>query len=212
MRSITNRRSAGFSLVELLVVIAIIMVVSAMAIPQILNQIDIYRLRSASQSIAGVMQSARMQAIKDNKYYSVRGITAPATLGNANTPGVFVDSIGMNAPLGSGNGVYDNGETGVQIANNIAFDTAGAHPAFPPGLAGANFNPQPVTQLPSFNPRGMPCVAAGAVCSGGAGGGSMFAYFLRQTSVSGVHWGAITVTAAGRVKTWTYSGTAWAAN
>ncbi len=200
-------------MIELLVVVAIILTVSAMAVPQILTQLDIYRLKSAASAVSGVLQNARMQAIKDNKYYSIRGLTAPATLAQANTPGVFADSIGTGAAFGSGNGVYDNGELSAALPNNVTFDTAGAHPAFNNALVGANFNPMPVGVLPSFNSRGLPCVPAGAVCTGGAlGGGAMFAYFLRQQGVSGVHWAAITVSAAGRVKTWSYTGTTWGPN
>jgi prepilin-type N-terminal cleavage/methylation domain-containing protein len=213
MRLLARPRWAGFSLVELLVVMAIILAISAMAVPQILNQIDIYRLRSASSAVVGVLQSARMQAVKDNKYYSVRGINAPATLGQANTPGVFVDSVGAGAAQGSGNNAYDNGETGAAIATRITFDLAGAHPVLPNALVGVNFAPQLVTTLPSFNSRGLPCVAAGAVCTGGiAGATTQFAFFLRQTGVTGVHWGAITVTGSGRMRTWTWTGTAWAGN
>ncbi len=207
-----TRRSAGFSLIELIVVIAIIMVVSAMAVPQVLTQINIYGLRSAASAVVGVMQNARMQAVKDNRFYTVRGISAPATLSQANTPGVYVDSIGGGG-FGSGDGVYEDGETATALPNNITFDLAGAHPAFNNAAVGGNFAPLPVTAIPSFNSRGLPCVSLGAACQGVAGGGTaQFAYFLRQTGASGVHWAAITVNGAGRMRVWTWTGTTWTAN
>ena len=207
-----QHKQSGFSLVELLVVMSIIMVVSAMAVPQVLAEINIYGLRSAASSVVGVMQSARMQAVRDNRFYSVRGINAGANL-SANTPGVFMDSVGAGAAVGSGNNAYDIGEIGAAIPANVTFDLVGAHPAFPNALVGPNFVPQPFNPLPSFNARGLPCVPVAAVCTGAPGGGpAQFAFFLRQTSNTGIHWAAITVTGSGRMRTWTWTGTVWAGN
>jgi hypothetical protein len=153
-----------------------------------------------------------MQSVKDNKFYSVRGINAAANL-TGNTPGVFVDSIGAGAAVGSGNNAYDNGETAAAIPANITFDLVGAHPPLPNALVGTNFVAQPGLPLVSFNARGLPCVPNGALCQGGvAGGTAQFAFFLRETSVTGVHWGAVTVTGSGRMRTWTWTGTTWAGN
>lgn len=210
MKHRATRRSAGFSLIELIVVIAIILVVSAMAVPQVLTQLDTYSLRSTTSAVVGAMQSARMLAVKDNRYYTVRGINVAANL-TGNTPGVFVDSVGTGAANGSGNNLYDNGEAAAAIPASVTFDTAGAHPPFNNALAGANFNPILLNVPPSFNSRGLPCVPLGANCVGG-GGAAQYAFFLRQTGSSGVHWSAITVTASGRMRTWTWTGTTWAGN
>ncbi len=210
MKHLATRRSAGFSLIELIVVIAIILVVSALAVPQVLTQLDTYGLRSTTGAVVGALQNARMQAIKDNRFYTVRGINVAANI-TANTPGVYVDSIGTGAANGSGNNVYDTGEAAAAFPTNITFDTAGAHPPFDNTLAGPNFNPILLNVPPSFNSRGLPCVPLGANCVAG-GGAAQFAFFLRQTGTSGVHWSAITVTSSGRMRTWTWTGTTWAGN
>lgn len=210
MRLLQRRQAAGFSLLELLIVIAIIMVVGAVATPNVMNAIYTIRLRSAASNIGGVLQSARMQAIRANRYYSIRGVAAPAVVNNVTA--VYVDSIGAGAGYGSGNAAWDTGETIVQLPAGVQIDASGANPAFNGAvLIGPAFgNPAPTT-VPTFNARGLPCVMAGAVCNniGPLNNTSInFLYFLRMNTPFGVRWAAISVTGAGRVKTWVYSATA----
>ena len=210
MRCFPRRRAAGFSLLELLIVIAIIMVVAAIATPTVMNAIYNVRLRSAASSISGVMQSARMQAIKTNKYCSVRGITAPTVVNQATA--VWADWIGAGAAYGSGNDAFDSGETIEQLPAGVVPDASGANPAFNGvALIGANFVPLPKTVVPTFNSRGLPCLMIGALCNNINplnGQNVNFLYFLRLNTPVGVQWAAISVTSAGRVKTWIYDANA----
>ncbi len=59
-------QAAGYSLVELLVVLGIILVLSAIALPNIGQYIRNYRIRSATQEIAGEIETARHKAIAKN--------------------------------------------------------------------------------------------------------------------------------------------------
>ncbi len=207
MRLSPRGRAAGFSLVELLVVIAIIMVVAAIATPSVFNAIYNIRLRSAASSVAGVMQSARMQAIRSNRYCSVRGVTGPTVVNNVNA--VWADSIGAGAVYGSGNNAWDSGETIAQLPAGVVPDATGANPAFNgAALLGAAFIPLGKTVVPTFNARGLPCIMIGAVCNNlnPLNGQTVnFLYFLRLNTPVGVQWAAVSVTSAGRVKTWIYS-------
>ncbi len=219
MRIAKSRGGAGFTLIELLVVIAIILIVAAMAIPGIMGAADSVRLRSTASNLSGLMQSARQMAIKDNRFYTCRA----AAVGGANL--AFIDSLPAGAIFagGSGNGAYDaatpggatlaiqQGEKVVQIPDTIQFETGGANPPFAAALIGVA--PQAPTVMPTFNERGLPCqVNAAGRCvttSPVTGGPVAFLYFLRMDGSSGRKWAAVSVTPAGRVRVWLWSGRVW---
>jgi type IV fimbrial biogenesis protein FimT len=69
---------SGFSLLELVIVVVIVVIVTAMAVPNIFNIIYNIRLRSSVQTVAGMMQTCRMLAVRDNRYYFVRYAAATA--------------------------------------------------------------------------------------------------------------------------------------
>src|SRR5229473_1471779 len=97
-----RHRTNGFSLIELLIVVFVVMVVAALAVPNILLAVSNIRLRSSAGDLAGLMQQARILAAKNNTTYTV-------LYGTRN--GAQIAYIDLN-----GNGSFDNGEPLMQFS------------------------------------------------------------------------------------------------
>ncbi|MGA3084479.1 MAG: GspH/FimT family protein [Thermodesulfobacteriota bacterium] len=104
--SFTQRRSAnhlyffsqkGFSLLEVLIVIGIIVIISAIAVPNMAVMMKSYRLNSAANEMASVMQLARMTAIGQNANsvltFNTGNQTYSAFSDNGNGGGTINDGI-----------------------------------------------------------------------------------------------------------------------
>ena len=187
MKELRHRSASGFSLLELMIVVGIIMVVSAMAMPKLMTTIADVRLRGAVNSASGIIQSARMIAIKDNKLRKVK-------YSNVSGGGfVYVDL--------NDDGTIQATEPQVQMGSTIMAYSA------PTGLSALtstelNYTPTTVTSI-MLNARGLPCSAA-TTCGVG-----MVIYFTDSRTVGSPGWAAVSVSPAGRVKTWMWNGSAW---
>ena len=207
----------GFSLLELIIVMAIMLVVAAMAVPQVMRTIAVVRTRSSADEVAGLVQKVRQQAVKDNRYYTA--ITTPMGISTK----LCVDT--------NWNGNCDVSETAIALADYMALalappdttlitcgpiGTAPCPAGYNPGL---NYVPEPMNVLPSYNARGLPCVSNGGnpanppkypgqLCvqtDPGTKNPVGFLYVLNYNNDNQT-FSAIAVTPSGRVTTWTYSG------
>ncbi|HYX70202.1 MAG TPA: prepilin-type N-terminal cleavage/methylation domain-containing protein [Terriglobales bacterium] len=186
MRNRTRQR--GFTMIELMIVIVIILVVAAMAIPSVMSAMYNIRLRSSGSEVAGLMQSGRMRAIRDNKTYPLN--CTPQPLNQCVT--LFVDLSG------TGTGAYQAGASVVELPGTVRF-SLGGFPAIPPATLG--FIPA-VNQQIYFNTRGLPCVmGGGGVCTTS---GFVF-YFQDQRPLGTNGYSAVAVTPAGRVRVYSYN-------
>jgi prepilin-type N-terminal cleavage/methylation domain-containing protein len=214
-----SRRLRGFSLLELMIVVAIMLVVAAYAIPIWTTSIRTSKIRGAETSYAGLLQLARSRAVNDDRYYSVY-----VKLAAGNNPQMaYVDIYPQNV-----NGTSGNGPTGNFVAGPPADPMVTLPPeAVPQPAAGAPNTANLYTSFCSscataiilntpatWGPDGLPCaptaaaLGAGTVCNSAGGPIAYVAFFQSSTNNE---WDAVTVSPAGRIKTWYYGGTVWTA-
>ncbi len=207
-------RTGGFSLIEILIVVFVVMVVAAIAVPNVLLAVANIRLRASAGDLAGLMQQARIMAAKNNPQtppvyairYAVLGGRQIAYI-DLNGDGSWSSSVTVNgvtlsepltelsgtvvpaagAPSGSG------GQPGPYV---LAGDTV---------IGGASFDN---TKTIAFTPRGFPCdYTSPPTCSTPAA--TYFVHYLTDTRVGGAGWAAVVVTKAGRTKVVNWNGSQW---
>jgi prepilin-type N-terminal cleavage/methylation domain-containing protein len=218
-RAKSARGSQGFTLLEAMIVVAIMLVVAAYAIPIWTTSLKTARIRGAETAYAGLLQMARTRAINDDRYYSVY-----TKLASGNTPQMaYVDIYPQNV-----NGTSGNGPSGSYVAGPPADPMVTMSPEAVPQTAGSapntnnlynsfcstcNLNPAIILNTaPTWGPDGLPC--APTTAAGGTGlvcnsAGGPIAYVTFFQSATNNEWDAVTVSPAGRIKTWFYTGAAW---
>ena len=125
-----RHRQAGFTVLELIVVIVVISILAAIAVPNIIDWLPNYRLKSAARDLVSNMQKARMEAVSGNKDVVV-------TFDGSVTPGFYT----FNTNKG---------------VNRIDFSSYGSGVDYGTGNAASNWNGDNFTQPISitYNSRG----------------------------------------------------------
>jgi prepilin-type N-terminal cleavage/methylation domain-containing protein len=187
-----GRPNRGFTLLELLIVVAIFILVTTIAVPNVIVVLSNTRMRASITSFSGVLQSTRMLAVKENRTMTThmivqsQGLVAYAKLASDSNPLAVHDSqIEMEAPIAE----MDT-PTGPGAPSTISTSVLG-------------FTPE--TTEPSFNTRGMPCTYSGGSCTNKG-----FLYYFHDTR-PGSHaaWAAVSISPAGRIHKWFWNGSAW---
>ena len=70
-----HKNDRGFSLLELLIVVAILVTLAAITVPRAMSTISDIKMRYVAQNLSGLLQSARMQAVRKNTFYMVQPTT-----------------------------------------------------------------------------------------------------------------------------------------
>src|SRR5467141_2168155 len=192
-------RIGGFSIIELLIVLFVVMVIAAIAIPNILSAASHIRLRASAADLAGLMQQASIMAAKNSAQI--------AFIDRANTavwaPTVTVNGVVTDEPLIEFSGTTvpasgaPSGSGGQPSAYVLAGDTG----------SGSYNN----TNILGYTGRGLPCnydtTTTPATCS--TPPANYFVYYLTDTRVGGAGWADVVVTKGGRAKIVTWNGGTW---
>jgi prepilin-type N-terminal cleavage/methylation domain-containing protein len=193
MRFSRNKSAdSGFSLIELMVVTAIILVVSAMALPNIINSVQIMRMRSALTEVSGLYQQARRQAVRDAKTYPVLTTTAQGRL-------TFYIDLGND-------GGYNAGEPTVALPDGVTIVST------PSDTTGIDTTTTVTGTLPAFNNRGLPCTYASQFACpfiATVAGNSVPSHFVIYFSTNNGGSMAIAVAPSGQVKGYIWTGTSF---
>jgi len=190
LRSATPKKVRGFSLLELMLSVAIIMILAAFTTPRVMNMITDIKLRYVASNLGGLLQQARMQAVRKNTFYTVQQTVLPS--GDK----AFYSSLKGNAYVAG----YPTLPLATQETGHIGPGSGAPHETF---FTGGTFTINPGADNPSFNARGLPCIAAGTTCPQNAGQG--FAIFLSKPLLSGdLAWASVIVTPSGHTQIWTY--------
>ncbi len=201
IHSTTQKSRCGFSLIELIIVVAMIMILAAISVPRLLNTVSDINLRYAATNISGLLQSARMQGVRKNTFYTVQ----PTTLSTGGT-GYYVHVQG---------GAYVAGDPvlplGSEIIANIGLGSGAPNEStFASGTSsnGLSFAPNAGMDAPSFNARGLPCIGVPATGACPLVPGQGFVIFLSKSSLTGnVSWASIAITPSGHIQIWTSDST-----
>lgn len=184
---VMKKRETGFSVLELVIVLAIALIVAAMAAPSITQAVNNYRLSASGLDMVTLLQRARTAAVESNQPYYVWYIGCGAPNVACAVPASRL------VPL-----TVRQGDPHAVTGTSVVFQAAGpANTATLDGFVGPAPAPQVGTVI-GFNARGVPCLQTANpwVCTPGQG----FEWFMQSSATQA--WEAITVTPAGRIRSW----------
>lgn len=187
---IPNAQS-GLTMVEVLVVVSIGLLLSAIALPNMLNVIATTRLRSNISTLSGIFQDCRMLAVKNNSTMTTHFVTQ--------TEGIIA-----YVKYATDTSALQTSDPQVELQDPILQYGAPNDPTIP-SLDTTVLGFVPQTGIASFNSRGLPCAYSSGTCAA-----SGFAYYFKDTRRGGSSgWAAVSISPAGRITRWFWNGTGW---
>jgi prepilin-type N-terminal cleavage/methylation domain-containing protein len=187
----------GFSLVEVLLVVAIGLIVTTISLPRMNIVIANMKLRSSMTSVSGLLQNARAMAVQQNKIMVAKHFNRT----------VMPFSLVYYVKLATDSSAMVTKDPQVELEAPITPYATPAGVGAPPAITNTALGliANPITSDPSFNTRGLPCAYSGGACASNA-----FIQYFKDDRISGSGgWAAISITPAGRIKRWFWSGSSW---
>jgi Tfp pilus assembly protein FimT len=179
-------------MLEMAIVLAIVLILAAIALPQLMSALSMSRVRGAAIDLSGLVQQARMMAEKQNTTLAVYTGTLAGT-----TTGAFVNCSPTACPSGGNGTTWQAGDPTVVFTSGVTNAAAASAPsAVNPGQG---FVTEPAGTVLFFNARGLPALNDGTPCTG------VVFYFTDSYH----NWAALSVSQAGRSKVWVWSGKSW---
>jgi Tfp pilus assembly protein FimT len=176
-----------------MVVIGILMVLGLITLPNMVAVISNARVHAGLTSMSGLLQSSRMLAIKENRTLTTLFTTEDATL-----IGYVKKANDTSAPRVPTD-LQAEWEAPVQMMSSPTGEGA------PSSITTSMLGFTPETEEPSFNTRGLPCLYDDGDCDNRG-----FLYYFKDTSRAGSKgWAALSISPAGRIKKWFWSGSGW---
>ena len=190
-----------------MVVIAIL--AAGLAVPNILAALHSEKLRGAGSDFSGILQSGRIRAVQDNRFYSIYFSTGASQQ-------AYVDIYPQNPNGVSGNQgtAMDPKDPAIVVPSEVSVMGAGSAPntsglkgLFLPAGSGLPVNDGSTVATPiTFSPRGLPCTeqsaTGGTVCDSAGGATAFWVFFQNNLNQQ---WEAVTVSPSGRIQKWAYN-------
>jgi len=182
----------GFSILEMLIAVSVLLILGAITIPSMVLVISNARLQGGGTSLAGLLQSCQMLAVKQNETITLRF----TVLGNG--------PVAYLKPAADASGLAGT-DPQAQLGAPLTKVTTPSGPGAPSALTSTALGFSPQTGDPSFNSRGLPCAYSSGVCSNA---GFVY-YFYDKRPLGPTGWIAVSVSPAGRIKRWVWTGSSW---
>ncbi len=184
---------SGFSVLEVVIVLAIFLIVAALGVPSMRQVMDNYRLTTSGRDLANMLQQTRMLAVQNNQPYY------PQVSGGKLASSQSATQLAGGPAPASNPTVVTSGSvtfqaTGPGTTTTLDNFVGGGTPVIGSAIGAAS-----VIQV-GFNARGIPCQQNGGnpfSCTPLASG---VEWFMQSSASKG--WEAVTVTPAGRIKSW----------
>jgi Tfp pilus assembly protein FimT len=173
-------KSKGFTITEVIVTFGVILVVAAIAAPQVTRAIRTYRLNGAATDVANMIQRARYEAIRRNVITRARAMQDPSGQWQ-----VWVDN--------DNDGAIDTDEPFIFLPADMSFMAAGNVP--PVGSMGYTNVQQPANNAIAFDSRG-------TVDFGVGGAPAVLVVFLGIPTDTSYGYRAIALTPSGKTRVW----------